>query len=93
MPIYGGNYVIKVNGKTVTNKTSIRSSNLSVSMKLSFNKVDSITICYSGNEIYSPSRKTFNLSHVPSNDLKLITQKEKKTQIIEVKITSDILNF
>ena len=48
MPIYGGNFVIKINGKTITNKTQIKhgSDKLYVTISSSARFVYNITICY-----------------------------------------------
>lgn len=81
MPIYGGNFVIKINGKTITNKTQIKhgSDKLYVTISSSARFVYNITICYSGNQIYKPLKYTLNFNESKSNN----TNNTKKTENIK----------
>lgn len=87
MPIYGGNFVIKINGKTITNKTQIKhgSDKLYVTISSSARFVYNITICYSGNQIYKPLKYTLNFNESKSNN----TNNTKKTKKILKKSKED----
>lgn len=62
LPIHGGNFVVKINGKTMTPKISVKSTQIKVDIDTTlFSSIKSITFCYSGNEVYNPRKVTTNL--------------------------------
>lgn len=85
--INGGNIILKINGKTLSNKIAVSKENIQftyASIK-NIEYIKNITICYSGTPVYNPTKYTIYFNNVTSiknnlktQDLSLTTRKITK---------------
>lgn len=81
LPIYGGNYALKINSKTLLDKVHLTNSSISVCFdNLNFSSINSITFCYSGNSAYNSKKVVENLNLL-TDSRNLIINDEEFTKI------------